>query len=444
MKTMFTLQETPFPLVMQEIVKDSFTGIVFVSSDAWKKGLIFKGGGLCAIQSNRTEELLGNILVEMGLISAEENERSLARSRTERRKQGVILLEMGLVQSRDINEALAVQTEKRFLDIFSWEDGLVQVVPKQDIEKNPLVGGHQLARLIRRGVMEYAPFSAVITSLSPFADATPKVLVDSLPADVGVDLLDMSHYKVSEILLLGQDPSRALLGLYCTGDVSFEESRYKALIDTLRQKLKTIKDQDPFQVLGVDRQISDGGLKRAYIKIVKANHPDTYAHADDPEVRRLANEVFTEIQKAYSAVTKIRAGQSVEEPKGIDESIQAEILYGKGLEYLKARDYNKAIDCLKLCMKLRPEERVFTETYVKTLFLRLQNTGTGSSIEIKTAIRDGLNRFPSSDTLWLIYGWLLKREGSKKAVEAFKKALEINKDNVEAQRELRLYQMREN
>ncbi|HPP81699.1 MAG TPA: hypothetical protein PLQ43_12530, partial [Deltaproteobacteria bacterium] len=129
MKTMFTLQETPFPLVMQEIVKDSFTGIVFVSSDAWKKGLIFKGGGLCAIQSNRTEELLGNILVEMGLISAEENERSLARSRTERRKQGVILLEMGLVQSRDINEALAVQTEKRFLDIFSWEEGLVQVVP---------------------------------------------------------------------------------------------------------------------------------------------------------------------------------------------------------------------------------------------------------------------------------------------------------------------------
>jgi hypothetical protein len=76
------------------------------------------------------------------------------------------------------------------------------------------------------------------------------------------------------------------------------------------------------------------------------------------------------------------------------------------------------------------------------LFLRLQNTGAGNPLEIKSAIRDGLNRFPGSDTLWVIYGWVLKKESSKKAIEAFEKALEINKNNVDAQREIRLYQMR--
>lgn len=444
MENTFQLEEFPFPMVMLDVFESSFTGIIFVSMDEWKKGLIFKDGRLCAIQSNRTDELLGNILVDMGIISADENARALEMSRLERRKQGVILLEMGLVQPREINDALRIQTEKRLLDIFSWENGTVQKVPKEEINKQPELSRTDMARIIRRGVMENAPFSSVITALSPFADTVPKVLADRFPGDLGINLEDICQYKVSEILLLGQDPSRALLGLYCTGEVSFEESRYKALIDTLRKKLRTIKDQDPFQVLDVDRQISDGGLKRAYIKIVKANHPDTYAYADDPEVKKLANEIFTEIQKAYTSLNKLREGKPIEEPKGIDDSLQAEILFSKGTELLKARDYQNAIDCFKLCMKLRPDERLFVETFAKTLFLRLQNTGSGNTPEIKAAIRNGLNRFSDSDTLYVIYGWVLKKEGSKKAVEAFRKAIEINRNNVEAQREIRLHNLREN
>lgn len=443
METTHTLADHPFPLVMRDVIRSSFTGIIFVSGEQWKKGIIFKDGALCAIQSNRQDELLGNILVSMGLISPEENEKSLEVCRSQRRKQGVVLLEMGIVQPADITAALRLQTEKRLLDIFSWEAGTVQKVPKESIGKTPEITPGELTRLLRKGVMEYSPFSSVISALSSFADATPKVLCENIPPDLGIDFFDFSQYKVSEILLLGQDPSRALLALFCTGDVSFEESQYKALIETLRQKLKTMKDQDPFEILEVDRQMTDAGLKRAYIKIVKANHPDVYAYADDPEVKRLANEIFTVIQKAYNTVCKIREGKPVEEPKGIDESLQAEILYGKGIEHLRLKDYNNAIDCFKLCMRLKPEERLFVESYVKTLFLRLQNTGKGSPLEIKTAIREALNRFPRSDSLWLIYGWVLKREGSKKALEAFKKALELNKDNVDAQREIRLYQMRE-
>ena len=444
MENTFKIEEFPFPLVMMDVIESQFTGIIFVSTAQWKKGLIFKNGSLCAIQSNRTDELLGNILVGMGIISEDENTLSLNTTRLERRKQGVILLEMGLVQPMEINEALRVQTEKRFLDIFSWESGTIQKVHKDEINKLNELSKIDMARLIRKGVMEYTQFSGVITALSPFADAIPKVMVDTLPGDIGIDLDDISQYTVSEILLLGQDPSRALLSLYCTGDVSFEESKFKALIDTLRQKLKAIKDQDQFQVLGVDRQISENGLKRAYIKIVKANHPDTYAYADDPEVKRLANEIFTEIQKAYTYINKLREGKPVEEPQGIDESLQAEILFSKATELLKARDYQGAIDYFKLCVKMRPDERLFVESYVKTMFLRLQNTGVGNPLEIKSSIREGLNRFANSDTLWVIYGWVLKKEGSRKAIEAFQKALEINRNNIDAQRELRLHQMREN
>jgi tetratricopeptide (TPR) repeat protein len=444
MEQLLHFEDMAFPLVMKDVIETGFTGIIFVSDNKWKKGLILNKGMLCAIQSNRTDELLGNTLVNMGLISEDENLRSLNTARLERRKQGIILLEMGVIQATEINEALRHQTESRLLDIFSWESGTVQKVAKIDINKNPELNKAELSRLIRKGVMECTPFSTIISALSPFADAVPKVASDTSPADIGIDMEYIRKYTVSEILLHGQDPSRALLALYCTGEVSFEESKFKSLIDTLRQKLKDIKDKDPFQVIGVDKLISDGGLKRAYIKIVKENHPDTYSYADDPDVKLIANEIFTEIQKAYNAVNKVREGKQPEEPKGIDDSLQAEIMFSRGTEYLRNRDYQNALDHFKLSVKLKPDERLFMESLVKTLFIRFQNTDTGNPLEVKSAIREGLQRFPNSDTLYVILGWVLKKEGSRKAVEAFHRALDINRNNVDAQRELRLYQMREN
>ncbi len=442
MENVFKLEDITFPLLMKDTLESRFTGIIFVSSGEWKKGLIFNEGILCAIQSNKTEELLGHTLVQMGAITERENEKSLERSRLERRKQGVILLELGLIEPKEINEAIKKQFVTRFLDIFSWEAGSVQKVAKDQIDKIPDITKNEFLRMVRRGVMENTPFPTIITALTAHADSVPKKLTESFPPDLGVRIDNVDQFKVSELLLLGQDPPKALLAVYCTGLVTFEESKHKALIEHLRKTLRTIKDEDPFHTLGVDQGISEGGLKRAYIKLVKSNHPDTYSYADDPEVKRLANEVFTEIQKSYTSVMRAREGKAPDEPKGIDETLQAEILFSNGMEALKAKDYTKALDNFRMCVKMRPDERIFFEWYVKTMYLRWQNTGKGNSYEIKSAIREGAVTFPNSDTLYLVLGWVLKKEGSNRAPEAFRKALQLNKNNQDAQRELRLYTLR--
>ncbi|MDI9527012.1 MAG: hypothetical protein QM299_08365, partial [Pseudomonadota bacterium] len=66
---MFRLEDITFPLLMRDTIDSQFTGIIFVSAEEWKKGLIFRDGILCAIQSNKTEELLGNVLVSLGYIT---------------------------------------------------------------------------------------------------------------------------------------------------------------------------------------------------------------------------------------------------------------------------------------------------------------------------------------------------------------------------------------
>ena len=79
MENAFKLEDITFPLLIKDIIDTLFTGIVFVSANDWKKGLIFREGVLCSIQSNKTGELIGNTLVEIGLITEEQNELSLKR-----------------------------------------------------------------------------------------------------------------------------------------------------------------------------------------------------------------------------------------------------------------------------------------------------------------------------------------------------------------------------
>ena len=361
-----------------------------------EEGPYSRDGILCAIQSNKPKSFSVMSWYPWGISGRGDNE-SLAQSRIERRKQGIILLEMGKVQPKSITEALKIQLEKRFVDIFSWETGTIRKVVKGTIDKTPEMTRPEFLRLVRKGIMEQTPFSVIIKALSPHADAVPKKRSDDIPPDLGVTMDNFDQFKVSELLLLGQDPARAP-SPYCTGLASFEESKHKAIIEHLRKVLRKIKDQDPFQTLAWTRP-SRRADSRAYIKLVKQNHPDIYSYADDPEVKRLATEVFTEIQKAYTTVSRIREGKPPEEKKGIDQELQAEILYSQGMEAMRGKDYSKALDSFRLCVKMKPEERVFTEAYVRALFLRWQNTGRGNSIEIKSAIREGVQKFPSSDAL---------------------------------------------
>ena len=63
--------------------------------------------------------------------------------------------------------------------------------------------------------------------------------------------------------------------------------------------------RDPYQVLGVSPDAGDDEIKRAYRELARKYHPDNYVN--NP-LADLAEEKMKEINEAYDAITKGRAG----------------------------------------------------------------------------------------------------------------------------------------
>ncbi len=64
---------------------------------------------------------------------------------------------------------------------------------------------------------------------------------------------------------------------------------------------------DPYKVLGVSPDATDGEIKKAYYALAKKYHPDSYR--DNP-LKDLADEKMKEINEAYDIITKQRQGSS--------------------------------------------------------------------------------------------------------------------------------------
>lgn len=66
---------------------------------------------------------------------------------------------------------------------------------------------------------------------------------------------------------------------------------------------------DPYLILGIDEDVSDDELKRAYRRMAGANHPDRMAARGLPkELVGLANHKMAMINKAYTEIKRTRSG----------------------------------------------------------------------------------------------------------------------------------------
>ncbi len=188
-------------------------------------------------------------------------------------------------------------------------------------------------------------------------------------------------------------------------------------------------------------------IRARFPKFAAMWHPDRVA---TPELRAIYTDIFALYNKAHSTLTDPTNRNEYEDrmaggggtpaaQKKVDDVIEtvqeahrAEILYNQ----------RKPLEAVEVCRKVL--EKNPDDIAVNVLLCRcLLETNPGPNLEeVITRLAKIIKTVESNDASRYLMGIALKFRGDKRAPGFFKQALEINPNNLEAQREFNLFQSR--
>jgi hypothetical protein len=128
------LQERSSRVLIQNLHQIRFSGSLSLQHKEKKKKLWFNRGEIIRIQSNLSPELLGNMLVDRGILTEEELKSCLSIQRQmiekgqPRRKLGEIAQGVRSVSIQDLNELCEIQKINSILQSMTWNEGTYELM----------------------------------------------------------------------------------------------------------------------------------------------------------------------------------------------------------------------------------------------------------------------------------------------------------------------------
>lgn len=208
-----------------------------------------------------------------------------------------------------------------------------------------------------------------------------------------------------------------------------------------------------FELLGVTQDASSAEIKSSYFRLAKEWHPDRFADAT-PEVKNKADEVFSRIGEAHSTLTdaderkrytdEVIHGISDDASEEANAILNAEHQFLKGERLLDAGNTEKALEAFETAVELYPKEGEYHAYYGWALWkLNYPNNKSKSDLGEKK-IRESLKLNSMNGKPHYFLGCIARvKEQYDDAKRHFLRCLELMPDNIDAQRELRLLERRE-
>lgn len=218
--------------------------------------------------------------------------------------------------------------------------------------------------------------------------------------------------------------------------------------------LKRMRDQNHYERLNTPTDALASTHKAAYLRLAKEYHPDRLVQDGGAGIKAKADELFAMISEAYHTLTDETKRKKYDDEvlRGVkddasDEAnaiLNAEHQFLKGERLLKAGNVAKAFEAFGAAVELYPKESEYQACYGWTMFKMSHPSDMPKANEGEKIIRSALTMNARNDKAHLFLGQIARIKGNlDEAKKHFDKALEIQPDNVEAQRELRVLDMRE-
>jgi curved DNA-binding protein CbpA len=225
-------------------------------------------------------------------------------------------------------------------------------------------------------------------------------------------------------------------------ELSADDQRFA---DDVRSRLRLAPVQNAYARLAVEANASSDAIRNAYLDAAKRFHPD---RASSPALAPLQAELqtlFALLKEAYEeiATPDVRArydGSLKSGGRGGSKREEASILLKMGEVLLKKRDFPEATNKLRHAVDLDP-----TGDGLAALAWCLVSDPKSSAAakeEAMTLINRALRAHGTTARTYYVAGVLWRTKDPESAVDAFRKALEIDPRHQDAALELRLIEQR--
>jgi len=227
-----------------------------------------------------------------------------------------------------------------------------------------------------------------------------------------------------------------------------------ALKTKILERADQITSQNFFQMLGVDKDAAPEACQKAFFTLAKVWHPDRLPPAL-VDVKDACSKVFTHITEAHAVLTDPKKRQdymTLMKDGGATPDDQAKIqaILEAATEFQKAEILMKrnmsdpqVFDLVKRACSLDPEQVEYMALYT-WLEAQLPQWQSKEKTTEKIYILDKcIQKSPNCERAYFYRAMLYKRnDDAKKAIADFRKVADMNPRNLDATREVRLYNMR--
>jgi curved DNA-binding protein CbpA len=514
------LGEGVLPGLLRELYVGRKSGMLTLHRGPDRRGFRFRSGHIVHADTNVRDDRMGEVLVRHGRLSPADLKRAIGFSLRDNKRLGAVLVDLGLLQADQIEDALALHVHEILGKVFSWKDGTFEFTPEDDAasagsEGALKVSTGELVLQAARSVTDPDVVRYCLGDIDRILGLASDPLlrfqrVTLTPADgyvlSRVDGTLSAREVVAMISLPREETHRSLYALLSTGMIEFLPLPPKArpadnrkqrapspvqmaaveeeplvLLPTLEppsaeeaaaqtaahavaaqddprrmeilEAFAALKRNTHFEILQLERNATEAQVKEAYFRLARRFHPDVHHDPALADLRDKIEAIFVRLAEAYEVLRNPRirakyenqlspaAGQapppSEPSPQAIDPEVEmreAAVAIKRAARLLSSEMYWDAIQVLEPAVvrargKPRQEGRVLlARAYMKNVNWLKQ----GEELLLEVIKED-----PAHGEACLLLSHFYRDQGLKaRAAHMMRKVAELFPDSAEVRAEL--------
>jgi curved DNA-binding protein CbpA len=218
----------------------------------------------------------------------------------------------------------------------------------------------------------------------------------------------------------------------------------------IKRAFEGLKDKNHFQVLEVARTAATELIRDQYFKLAKVFHPDRCAAMGVPEATPAAAEIFRRVNEAHTVLANADARKAYEEEldgggdkQEVRNALEAEFVFQKGVIFFRKKNYAEAFKHFEESYRLNEKEGEHLAWMAWATFHDPRNKRDQILPKVKEMLLRAIKIAPQNATCHYYLGEIYLALGDeKRAKTCFTRTVECQEGHIEANRHLRLMQMR--